>query len=516
MRPLSVLANFKRDFAEAPTRPIPIASKSMLPEQLAAELFSFLRRQAEALISLPWAAVEVCVPAAWEARQRTRLRNAVVGAGFEPSVVHLTEEPVAAAHFALIESPGRRGDLVLIYDFGGGTFDAALVEIGEYGQLKVRGYDGDPECGGMDIDGDVITEIKRQAGESLRKQLSPRDRTDDSKMLALITRLELPIIASKWKHQLSVDTLIEDELPTKPPVGLSLSREQLEQMAEPFVEKTIASCERLLEKSRKVPDELTRIITVGGSSRMPIINGMLSAHFRRPIIAATDPELAIAHGAAFIAASRARAAAPDPHRSQPASHPPSTMNLPELVPRVPGAGESGQPGSYGPYIHAPFLLAELLWEKDKPQDAEQWYVLAADAGHRRAAYQLGWMYKNRGDLDAAAMWWEKAARGGDAEAAYHLGELLWYLNAPERAEPWFLQSAQGGHSHAAYQLGWLHRHRGDRKGASYFWDKAARTGDVDAAAQLELLRKEEGQDDQQLTRSGRAKRVATEKARRRR
>jgi actin-like ATPase involved in cell morphogenesis len=513
LRSESVLVNFKRDFAEAPTRHIPIGSRRMLPEQLTAELFSFLRQQAEALIPPPWAAVEVCVPAAWEARQRKRLQDAVVSAGFAPSVVHLTEEPVAAAHFALIETPGRRGDLVLIYDFGGGTFDAALVEIGEYGQLNVRGYDGEPDCGGMDIDGDIIAEAKRQAGEALRSQLSPSDRSDDSKMLALMTRLELPRLAAKWKHHLSVDTLIEDELIG---VRLSLSREQLEQMAEPFVAKTIAACERLLEKNHKVPDEITRIMTVGGSSRMPIVNRMLSAHFRRPVIAATDPELAIAHGAALLATSRARGAVLDAEPGQPASRPPSTINLPELAAHLPAAGENGQPGSRGAYIHAPFLLAGILWGQGNPHDAERWYVLAAEAGHRRAAYQLGWMYQERGDHDAAAMWWEKAARGGDGEAAYYLGELLWYLNAPERAEPWFLQSAQGGHPHAAYQLGWLHRYRGDLKGASYFWGKAAQAGDVDAAAQLELLRKKEGQDDRQPARADRAKRVAAEKARRRR
>jgi hypothetical protein len=404
-------------------------------------------------------------------------------------VVHLTEEPVAAAHFALTESQGRRGDLVLIYDFGGGTFDAALVEIGDYGQLNIRGYDGEPDCGGIDIDGHIIEEVKRQAGQSLRSQLDPRDRTDDSLMRALETKLELPRIARKWKHLLSVDNLTEDELLTTPPVSLSLSREKLEQMAEPYVKKTITACERLLEKNRKVPDELTRIITVGGSSRMPIVNRMLSAHFRRPIIAATDPELATAHGAALIAASRARGAVPDLQRGKPVNYVPSTMNLPELALPIPGVSKNGQ---YGPYIHAPFLLAELLWEKANSQDAERWYVLAAEAGHIRAAYQLGWMCKERGDHDAAAMWWEKAARAGDAEAAYYLGELLWYLNAPERAEPWFLQSAQGGHAHSAYQLGWLHKYRGDLKGASYFWDKAARAGDVDAAGQLELLLKERG------------------------
>jgi|SRR4051794_23711931 len=211
-----------------------------------------------------------------------------------------------------------------------------------------------------------------------------------------------------------------------------------------------------------------------GISDNKLVGGVLAEHFGRPVALVGDPELAIAHGAALIAAERARTPlAERQHRRDRANGAISGWSSAEFV-------------HDGELVEAAYLLGELLWGQGRPQPAEHWFRLAAERGHVRAAYQLGWLHKHRREDDDARAWWERAAPR-DVDAAYHLGELLWARQEPERAEPWFLHSASHGHGHAAYQLAWLHKLRSDLKGARWFFEQAAQGGDHDAGVQLRLL-----------------------------
>jgi tetratricopeptide (TPR) repeat protein len=160
------------------------------------------------------------------------------------------------------------------------------------------------------------------------------------------------------------------------------------------------------------------------------VSAVLAERFARPVVAAGDPELAIAHGAALIAAERCRT---PPHERK---------RRPDRTKGAIGGWTSVEVAHVdGTFLEAAYLLGELLWERERPADAEHWFRLAANANHVRAAYQLGWIHKHRNEAEEARAWWERAARGGDVDAAYHLGELLWERQEPERAEAWFLQSA---------------------------------------------------------------------------
>jgi actin-like ATPase involved in cell morphogenesis len=472
LQPGRFVSYFKRDLAEAPGQPLTLGGERLLPGRLAEIVFSFLRTEAGVPADRPWAAVEACVPASWERGLRNEIRDALLRVGFPEHRVHITEEPVAAAHFALSEHPAHRGDLVLLYDLGGGTFDAALIEIVEHGDRKVRGHAGLPDCGGMDIDRMIVRRLEDQLKNSA---------TDPDERSSAERELRLAELARTGKHQLSVETGWEGTFfDGTADIRLSLERAELENFVRPVLQETLDTCDELLGRHGRSPDDLARIVTVGGMARMPLVTAMLAQHYGRPVSMATDPELAIAQGAAMIAANRANATAAAAPGTQTPEPQPAGRSLPELVPG-PAAATDGR------FVHAAFFLAEMLWENDRGGEAAQWYELAAKAGHSRAAYQLAWLRRYAHDDGAAARLWEEAARAGDDEAAYHLGELLWQLGDEHRAERWFGQAALAGHARAAYQLGWIFHRRGDEASARYFWLRAKDGKDKDAAIQLRKL-----------------------------
>jgi hypothetical protein len=374
-----------------------------------------------------------------------------------------------------------------VYDFGGGTFDTALVEVAAYGQLLVLGHHGLPDCGGIDVDRLIFDALAAQLNGPRASATGSGDPAELANR-RLLRELRLTEQARSAKHHLSSErgwtSPFRDDV-AGTDACLALTRDELEKLALPLIEETVAACDDLLTGHDRTADELTRVVTVGGMSRMPAVSRRLQEHFGRPVVTTTDPELAIAHGAALVAASIRRSAG-QPVVDGTAQASTAGWSLPELAPIAAGGAREGQAPDGAP-VHAAFLLAELLWESGRGGDARQWYELAAGNGHSRAAYQLGWLLKYAGDMDAAAMWWERAAVRGDVEAGYYLGELLWELDDPERAERWFLLASHGGHGHAAYQLGWLHKLQGDLTGARHFWERAAQAGDGDAVLQLEAL-----------------------------
>jgi molecular chaperone DnaK len=221
--------------------------------------------------------------------------------------VELLAEPVAASMAKL--AGGRQfapGERILVYDFGGGTFDAALVEIGELGRgrrIPARSLD---RCGGMDIDAAICEWFLQHGPTELARLLPGQARYGDDES-ALGALIELTARCEDLKEQLTNE-------PTKAVAAfgrttLTLTRKQLEELAGPWVAMTVQCCRDLLKAEHVEPDELAGIMLVGGGSKMALVRAALVSwlgdEFEDRIYDASDQELAVVEGAAVFAAGAA-------------------------------------------------------------------------------------------------------------------------------------------------------------------------------------------------------------------
>jgi len=193
---------------------------------------------------------------------------------------------------------------VLVYDFGGGTFDAAMVRFGADGRFEVLGHGALDDCGGRDIDAVLSRHVRETGGPELAASMSV-DGLDGAarRMAALRLRLHLADFVRSMKHQLSDATEVEDYInPTAPPSRIR--RSDLARLVAPTVARTVDCCHDLLRRTGVSLDEVDAILLVGGVSRMPIVVESIESILRRPIRRAEDPELAVVLGAAAMSEPR--------------------------------------------------------------------------------------------------------------------------------------------------------------------------------------------------------------------
>ncbi|MFO0829855.1 MAG: Fe-S protein assembly chaperone HscA [Phycisphaerales bacterium] len=267
------------------------------PQEVAAHVLRRLKAIAEARLDHPIERAVITVPAYFDDAQRQATRDAGRMAGLD--VVRIVNEPTAAS-LAYGLGRGARGDRperIAVYDFGGGTFDVSILEItsGDAadagGELfQVLSTAGDTALGGDDIDRAIIElvtdEIRREHGAALTFPPSARQalrRFAESAKVALSsaesTRLEIAIGADRAYRR-------------------ELTRGELEALARPFVERTIACCRRALADADCEAGDVDRVVLVGGSTRMPIVRGAVESLFGRKPYTALDPDLVVALGAA--------------------------------------------------------------------------------------------------------------------------------------------------------------------------------------------------------------------------
>ena len=268
-----------------------------LPEDLVTVMLRGLKKEAEKIINSSIDSVIVTVPATYLINKKQLMEQAAQKAGFNE--VALLEEPVAAAiYYSQKGTMGHQlneGDILLVYDLGGGTFDAALI------QKKGNSYDllgqpvGDEQCGGIYFDQLIAQDFIKQLHEDSVSKLLTSHRQDKE---AIAAKLNLLDWCRNFKHQLSV----LDEHEDLPPLGLdsySLSRDKFEKMLTPFIDSSCNLCQQLVQQSGIKWESINRILLVGGSCRIPYVQKRLEQQFKRPVVAIDDPELAICFGAAI-------------------------------------------------------------------------------------------------------------------------------------------------------------------------------------------------------------------------
>ncbi len=228
----------------------------------------------------------VTVPAYFDDAQRQATREAAKLAGLQ--VLRILNEPTAAAlAYGLDRSGASR---VLVYDLGGGTFDASLLQLDD-GVFRVLATAGDTYLGGDDFDRLLV----ERAAAAVRERSGVDPLEDDA------ARTALRLAAERCKKQLSTDA-VADLVFHDPAAGLALReevrREDFEAMIQPLVDRSIERCEQVLRDAGVEAADIDQVVMVGGSTRVPLVRRAVADFFGREPHTGLDPDQVVALGAA--------------------------------------------------------------------------------------------------------------------------------------------------------------------------------------------------------------------------
>jgi len=281
--------------------------KEYTPEQISAEILRSLKNDANNKLGDVEYAV-ITVPAYFNEKQRSATKKAAKLAGLK--VLQLLSEPTAAALSYGFDNLNDDDDkTLLIYDFGGGTFDLSILTSAG-GQFVETGAGGDRWLGGDDIDVLLSDYIKEQIEN--KNNLNLQDLLDsktEKEVKEFTAGLKADVEnAKKTLSQSTVATIslsdyLEDEN-DDPIDDIDITRDTFEALIRPLIKRTIDLIEELLTKTSITADDLSNILLVGGSSCIPLVKRMLVEKFgEKKVLSSEKPMLAIAQGAAILAAS---------------------------------------------------------------------------------------------------------------------------------------------------------------------------------------------------------------------
>lgn len=270
---------------------VKMGDKDHRPEEISAMILQKLKADAEAKLGEKITEAIITVPAYFNDSQRQATKDAGQIAGLD--VKRIINEPTAAALAYGFNK--KKNEKIAVFDFGGGTFDISILEVGD-DVVEVKSTDGDSHLGGKDIDQKVLNyiaeEFKKESGIDVRSDALALQRLDES--------------AEKAKIELSTATETEINIPfiTSDASGprhllLKLSRAKLEELSREFVDRAMEITKRAMEASPFKVDAIDEVILVGGQTRQPLIIEAVKKFFGKEPNKSINPDEVVALGAAI-------------------------------------------------------------------------------------------------------------------------------------------------------------------------------------------------------------------------
>jgi len=270
-----------------------VRGKNVTPPEVSARVLMKLKKAAEDFLGEKVTEAVITVPAYFNDAQRQATKDAGRIAGLD--VKRIVNEPTAAALAYGLDK--KTNEIIAVYDFGGGTFDISILEVGD-SVVQVMSTNGDTHLGGDDIDNLIIdwmvAEFKKTSGVDLHKDKMALQRLKDAAEKAKVelssvqeSSLNLPYVTVGAGGPVHLD--------------LRLSRAKLEQMMAPLIERSMEPVRKAMADAKKTPADIHEVVLVGGSTRIPLVQETVKKYFGKEPHKGVNPDEVVAIGAAVQA-----------------------------------------------------------------------------------------------------------------------------------------------------------------------------------------------------------------------
>ena len=267
--------------------------KSFRPEELSAMILTKMKETAEAFLNTKVTQAVITVPAYFNDAQRQATKDAGVIAGLE--VLRIVNEPTAAAIAYGLDNVNSGEQTVLIFDLGGGTFDVSLLTI-DNGVFEVKATAGDTHLGGEDFDSRIVQYFTNEFKRKYKKDISANPRA--MRRLRTASEKAKRTLSSSAQASIEIDSIFEGHDFTS-----SITRAKFEEINQDLFARCMDPVEKVFIDSGLPKSSVNQIVLVGGSSRIPKIQEMLSERFGgKELNRSINPDEAVAYGAAVQAA----------------------------------------------------------------------------------------------------------------------------------------------------------------------------------------------------------------------